>query len=102
MWKRKRKVYGLTVEQKTLMLLLRELDPDGVEARGMYRLKRKTYKVPGLNYLWHSNDHDKLKRFGFPIYGFIDGFSRKVLSLEVFSTKNNPLVISNQYLKLVK
>lgn len=102
MWQRIRKVYQLKVKQKTVMSLLREIDPDGVEARCRYRLKRRLYKVPGPNFLWHSDNHDKLKRFGFPMYGFIDGSSRKVLSLEVMSTNNNPLVISNQYLKLVR
>lgn len=102
MWQRVRKVYNLKVKQKTVMYMMREIDPKGVEARCRYRLKRRVYQVPGPNFLWHSDNHDKLKRYGFPMYGFIDGFSRKVLSLELARTNNNPLVISNHYLQLVK
>lgn len=36
------------------------------------------------------------------MYGFIDGFSRKVLSLQVSSSNNKPEIIANHFLKLVK
>lgn len=102
LWKRLRKVYGLKVRQKTVMKLLQVIDPDGVEGRSRYRLKRRMYSVPGPNYMWHSDGHDKLKRFGFPIYGFIDGFSRKVLSLNVCTSNNDPYIIAYFYLKLIE
>lgn len=84
------------------MYILRYLDPEGVEARSRYRLKRRVYSVPGPNFMWHSDNHDKLKRYGFPMYGFIDGFSKKVLSVEVATTNNNPHVIAHYFLQLVK
>ncbi|XP_033219325.1 uncharacterized protein LOC117174370 isoform X2 [Belonocnema kinseyi] len=61
-WQKLRKVYKLTVKQKTVMELLRKIDPEGVEARCRYKMKQRTYNVPGPNYLWHADNHDKLKR----------------------------------------
>lgn len=77
MWRRLQEVYKLTVKRNTVMELLRVIDPAGVEARCRYKLKRRTYSAPGPNFLWHAGNHDKLKRFGFAIYGCIDGYSKK-------------------------
>lgn len=82
--------------------MLRELDPEGVEARSRYRLKRREYNVPGPNFMWHSDNYDKLKRYGFPMYGFIDGYSKKVLFIGLSCTNNDPAVIANYFLKTVK
>lgn len=102
MWQRLRKKYNLKVKQKTVMVALKLIDPEGVEARSRYRLKRRQYLVPGPNYVWHADNHDKLKRFGFPIYGIIDGFSKKVLTIRVSRTNNNPEVIAHYFHDLVK
>ena len=40
----------------------------------------------------HIDGDEKLKTFGFPIHGCIDGFSRKLMRL-VASTSNNDIVI---------
>lgn len=46
--------------------------------------------------------HDKLKPFGFPIHGAIDGYSRKVLWLEVVKSNNSPGVPAHLFLETVK
>lgn len=104
MCQRLKKVYKLKVKQKTVMKALKIIDPEGVEARSRYKLKRRIYTVPGPNYLYHADGYDKLKRFGFAIYGFIDGFSRKVLLLNVSMSNNSPEIIAYYYLqiKLIK
>ncbi len=38
--------------------------------------------------------YDKLKPYGFPIHGCIDGFSRRILWLNVARTNNNPAIIA--------
>lgn len=63
MWQRLRKVYLLNVKQKTICFLLKIIDEEGVEYRSRYRLKRRCYSVPGPNYVWHADGHDKLKRY---------------------------------------
>ncbi|KAJ8668572.1 hypothetical protein QAD02_010235 [Eretmocerus hayati] len=95
LWQRLRKVYHLKVKQKHVLGLLREMDPDGIEARRRYKLRHREYHAEGPNARWHGDNHDKIKIFGFPIYGIIDGYSRKVLSLRVASTNNRPQVIGS-------
>jgi hypothetical protein len=36
---------------------------------------------PGPNFAWHADGYDKLKPYGFPIHGCIDGFSRRLIWL---------------------
>ena len=46
--------------------------------------------------------YDKLKPFGFSIHGCIDGFSRRLIWLEVAATNKNPHVIANYYVQAAK
>lgn len=102
LWLRLKLKYGLNVYRETVLELLHLLDPEGIELRSKYRLKRREYKVLGPNFLWHIDGHDKLKPFGFAIHVCIDGFSRKIIWLKVGSTNNNPEVIAYYYLKAIK
>ncbi|KAK3108376.1 hypothetical protein FSP39_006638, partial [Pinctada imbricata] len=45
--------------------------------------------------------YDKLKPYGFPIYGCIDGFSRKILWLEVGPSNNDPAIVGRNYMQCV-
>jgi hypothetical protein len=92
---------GIRVPRRVVELLLRELDPEGVEERRRHKLKRRTYHNPGPNYAWHCDGHDKLKPFGFPIHGCIDGWSRKIIWLYVTRSNNLPSNIAKYYLEAV-
>lgn len=102
MWQRLRDKYRLSVKQSTVLEILRVLDPEGVEARSRYRLKRRRYRMAGPNYLWHCDGYDKLKKFGFAIHGCVDGYSRKVLWLHVATSNNKPEIVAYYYLKCVR
>lgn len=102
LWQRLKSNYGLKVYRDTVLQLLHLMDPEGIEKRSRYRLKRREYKVPGPNFLWHLDGYDKLKPYGFAIHSCIDGFSRKALWLEVGTSNNNPDIIAYYYLKTVK
>lgn len=99
MWQRLKVQYGLEVYRETVSDLLHALDPDRVEERSRYRLRRHGYKVAGPNYCWHVDGYDKLKPSGFAIHGFMDGFFRKCLWLNVPLTNNMQEVVVYQYLK---
>ena len=90
---------GTRVPRQVVKLLLRQLDPEVAERR--HRLKRSTYHNSGPNYAWHCDGYDKLKPFGFPIHGCIDGWSRKVLWLYVTCSNNLPSNITKYYLKYI-
>ena len=70
--------------------------------RKAHRLKRRTYHCLGPNDTWHIDGYDKLKPFGFPLHGAIDGFSRKILWLEVTRSNNSPDNIATYFLSTVK
>ena len=80
----------------------KEIDPEGSELRGRYRLKRRGYVNQDPDYAWHLDRYDKLKPFGFAIHGAVDGYSRKVLWLKVLRSINLPNNIEALYLSCVE
>lgn len=99
---RLRKIHKIVTDRETVRLILSHLDPEGVQLRSQRRLHRREYRVPGPNYLWHIDGYDKLKPYGLCIHGCIDGFSRRIMWLEVSSSNNNPYVICHYFVKCVK
>lgn len=102
LWKKLQKIYGLNIKRDVVLKILRIADPAGVEARKKKRLRRRKYSVKGPNALWHLDGDDKLKPFGFAIHGCIDGYSRKILWLEVAYSNNDPKIIAHYYLQTIK
>eukprot|EP00731_Ephydatia_muelleri_P020158 Em0012g983a len=82
-------------------MLLAIADPNGTAQRKQHKLQRRIYQNKGPNWCWHMDGYDKLKPFGFPIHACIDGFSRKILWLEVATTNNDPYVVAHFYLRAV-
>ena len=70
---------GYMVPKGKVEHLLKELDLEGCKLlRRAQRLRRRAYVNQGPNFCWHIDGYDKLKPFGFPIHGCIDGYSRKI------------------------
>ena len=92
---------GIVCRREDVRSILLELDPEGVNLRKNRRLHRRRYVTRGPNYVWHIDGHDKLKPYGFSIHGCIDGFSRKLIWLEVGPTNKLPDVIAQFYLDAV-
>ena len=74
---------GIVTDRESVRICMKILDPAGVSLRKQHKLARRSYCNKGPNYLWHIDGNDKLKPFGLCIHGVIDGFSRKVLWLNV-------------------
>ena len=76
----------------------------GSLSRKRKRLRWRIYHAKGSNFVWHFDGYDKLtcKPYGFCVHGAIDGFSRRLIWLEVNLTNNNPEVITKFYLDAVK
>ncbi len=47
--------------------------------------------------MWHIDGYDKLKPFGFCVHGALDGYSQRVLWLEVGPSNNDPWVVAQYY-----
>lgn len=65
------------------------------------RLHRRSYYAGGPNYVWHIDGNDKLNPYGFGISGCIDGFSRYLLWLNVYTTNKDPAVIAGYFVDAV-
>ncbi|XP_074653583.1 uncharacterized protein LOC141907741 [Tubulanus polymorphus] len=94
--------HGLRIPQNVVRLLLGILDPEGVKQRITKRLRRRLYENPGPNAIWNVDGYDKPKPFGFCVSGCIDGFSRLIIWLEVWTTNNDPRVICGYFLEAVE
>lgn len=103
MWRRLMTRYNICIPQDVLVRqLLSILDPEGVDLRSRRRLIRRRYCSKGPNYLVHIDGYDKLKAFGFAVHGAIDGFSRKMLWLQVGFKNNDPRYIAKFLMEYVR
>ena len=102
MHQRLKSQYGHSVDRESVRLILKTLDPQGVEISSRHKLKRRKYRAKGPNFMWHVDGYDKLKPFGFCVHGAIDGYSRKILWLEVSTTNNDPRVIAKYFVTYVR
>ena len=62
--------------------LMQQLDSEGVQERKAYGLRRRQYHSPGPNRVWHADGYDKLKPYGFPLHGCIDGYTHFSTTIE--------------------
>lgn len=102
MWKLLNTHCRLRVTQETTRHVLETLDPEGVRLRSRNCLRRREYVSKGPNFVIHLDGYDKLKPFGFAIHGAIDGFSRKILWLEVGPSNNNPRIVARYFINYLK
>ena len=92
----------LTADKETVRLILKSLDPVGVDRRKRWKITRHEYHSFGPSRTWHIVGYDKLKPFGIAIHEVIDGYSRRILRLKLSSSNDNPKVLANYYLCCIK
>ena len=92
---------GYQCNREIVRLALKSLDPEGVDMRKTHRLTRRRYTNPGPNYLWHLDGNDKLKPFGLGIHRCIDGYSRRILWLEVSRSNKDPTIVGKYFLDCI-
>ena len=96
------RLQNIQVPRHVVAELMREMDPEGCERRKSKSFKRRSYFSSGPNYTWHVDGYDKLKPYGFPIHGCIDGWSRKIMWLKVTKSNNHPDIIASFFLNCVE
>ena len=92
---------GIKTDRETVRPCLKTIDPEGVERRKSHKLKRRVYVSQEPNFMWHVHGYDKVKPFGFPIHGTIDGFSRKILWLNICPSNNDPHIVRYFYVNCI-
>ena len=89
------------VDRETVAVALKSLNLEEVSFRQAHQFHKQKYRVEGPNQLRHIDGNDKLKLFGFSIHECIDGYSRKVLWLEVCSSNKNTCIVAKFYMDAV-
>jgi hypothetical protein len=69
---------GVRIQKDRVRKSLTRVDALGQALRTRLAIKRRRYKVPRPNYLWHGDGHHKLIWWGIVLHGFIDGYCRTV------------------------
>lgn len=87
-------IWGLSKEQRVpctrdqVRRVLSQLQPEAVAERTKRALKRRTYRAPHSNYVWHNDGHHKLcPQHKVAIRGGIDGHSHLIMFM--FASDNN-------------
>ena len=93
---------GLTADKETVRLILKSLDPAGVDTRKMGQRTHSENHSFGPNHTWHIDGYHKLKPSAVAIHVAIDGYSQRILWLNLSSSNNNPKNIENYYLCCIK
>ena len=58
--------------------------------------------LQGPNSVWHVDGNDKLMHWGFYVHGATDGYSRKILWLNIFVTNKDPWLIGRFFTNVVE
>ena len=93
--------YNINVSKNDVLKVLKELNPSDVQDRWRKLITCRIYDTNRLADVYHIDGNDKLKRCRFTMHGCIDEFSRKILSLHVSSSNNDPPIIANFYLSCI-
>ena len=99
---RHRLLTDLIVRRESLFAMLRAMNPDAIRLR-MMRMQQKKgeYIVPGPDWIWSIDGHDKLSPFGIEIYACIDAYSRNIIWVYVGISNRTSHSVVQQYVQVV-
>ena len=93
----------VTVSQRRLYDFYRSVFPEEVANRRDGNFKQRgQFIVPGPNFLWSLDGYEKLKKFGFQIYGCIDAYSRCIIWFFIGRSATTSMSTLKQYLQAVQ
>ena len=86
---------GLKIQWSRIRSSMWRVDPTGLLLRKtqLNTVQRRRYSVPGTLALWHIDGNHKLIRWRFVIHGCIDGYSRRLMFLNVSSNNRAETVL---------
>ena len=77
--------------------------PEAVEARKAgFQSQRGEFIVPGPNFMWSVDGHDKLSPYGIQIYAGIDAYSRFIIWIYVGISARTAISVGQQYLTAIE
>ena len=84
------KHHGLRIQKTHVRMALRRMDGLGQALHNHEAINQHIYTVPRSNYLWHTDGHYKLIKWGVVIHGFVDGHCRTGKYYIFFQYSNSP------------
>jgi hypothetical protein len=95
---------GYRAREDDVRNALKLQDPTGTKTRKpeAKRKRRLEYIVPGPNFLWSIDGHDKLANYGIEIYAAIDAYSRRILWFYVGNSNRMQLSVVRQSLNAIQ
>ena len=75
---------------------LAELDPTGNSGRrpGVERQHRHEFIIPGPDWIWSIDGHDKFRNYGIEIYAAIDGYSRRIIWIYISNSNRTQVSVA--------
>jgi hypothetical protein len=74
----------IVVTERAVQASIHRVDPTRISIQAVRALPRRIkYWVPSPNSVWHFDGNHKLNRWGFVTHGCVDGYSRRLMWLEV-------------------
>jgi hypothetical protein len=74
----------IVVTERAVQASIHRVDPSRISIQAVRALPRRIkYWVPSPNSVWHFDGNHKLNRWGFVTHGCVDGYSRRLMWLEV-------------------
>ncbi|XP_069131960.1 uncharacterized protein [Argopecten irradians] len=84
---------GIQVQRRRVRETLTAVDPPAAAQRWSQSIRRRVYRVPVPNSLWHIDGHMRLVRWGIATHGCIDGFSRLIIYLRAGTNNKSATVL---------
>ncbi|SRR6266496_3916015 len=81
---------------------LKVVDAEGLQIRKCRKLVRRIFHSHGRDEVWSLDGHDKLKRWGFPIHGCNDVYSRYLIWLRVGLSNRDSRFVLSYYLAAIE
>jgi hypothetical protein len=93
----------VVITRKRLFEAVKRVDARGVRRRLTQSIRvRRKLRIPGPNFMWSIDAHDKLERFGFEIYAGIDAYARYITWCYCGVSAHTQFAIFAQYIRVVE
>lgn len=92
-------ISALIYLRKFLNDFLKDVEPDAVRQRRVFKFKRKRFFSAGVMDILCFDQHDKWKRFGLWLHLGIDPYPGQLHWLKIWWTNRNPVLVTGYYLE---
>lgn len=94
--------HGFLAPKHDAYSIYKSISPDIMHLRWQKKkILRRAFKVPGPNWIWSIDGHEKLRAYGIEIYAAIDAYSRFIPWFYIGTSATTAWNIAQQYIHLL-